>query len=70
MPDMLHATWWELFHHLWGNNKDNIYDKPSWLELQVYFEKLEHAIAQGSDENLKRIYIKNYDRRETERRRG
>jgi hypothetical protein len=32
---------WEIFHHLWGQSKDKIYDKPRWNELREKLAAIE-----------------------------
>ena len=41
---MLRGIWWEVFHALWGNNKDLIYDKQKWMEFQRLLDEIEQDI--------------------------
>jgi hypothetical protein len=63
----LRDKWYSLFHELWGLNKDGIYDKKKWVELQFELESLDaditertHSIAKSflnitAEELLKKI---------------
>ena len=54
---MLHAIWLEVFHALWGQNKDLIYDKKKWMELQRILDELEADLKILSTEALKAKYL-------------
>ena len=55
---MLRAVWQEIFHALWGNNIDLIYDKEKWLKLQTLLDGLEQDLKILSAEALKAKYLK------------
>ena len=53
---MLH-TIGQIFHDLWGCNKDLIYDKKKWIELQKQLEQLERDIKNLSPRQLQEKYV-------------
>ena len=55
---MLHAIWWEVFHALWGQNQDLIYDKKKWIELQKQLEEVEQDMQTLSKPELLQKYLK------------
>ena len=61
---MLHAIWWEVFHALWGQNKDLIYDKEKWVELQKQLEKVEQDMQTMSAQQLQEKYLMRLERHE------
>ena len=59
---MLHAIWWEVFHMLWGQNKELIYDKKKWLKLQKQLEEVEQDIQTMSAQQLQEKYLMQFDK--------
>ena len=55
---MLRAIWWEVFHALWGKNKDLIYDKEKWMDLQRQLEEVELDMQILSKPELLQKYLK------------
>ena len=55
---MLHEIWWEVFHALWGQNKDLIYDEKKWMELQRQLEEVEQDMQTLSRPELLQKYLK------------
>ena len=53
---MLH-TIGQIFHELWGCNKDLVYDKKKWMELQRQLEELEQDIKNLSSQQLQEKYV-------------
>ena len=54
---MLRAMWWEVFHSLWGKNKELVYDKEKWMELQRQLEELEADLQLLSMADLLQKYL-------------
>ncbi len=57
MKNMLRGMWWTVFHELWGVNKEGVYDKRKWMELQRQLEELEADLKILSTEALKEKYL-------------
>ena len=65
---MLH-TIGQIFHELWGCNKDLVYDKKKWMELQRQLEELEQDIKNLSLQQLQEKYVTRLTRNDTARER-
>ena len=56
-PIKKYAIYWVLFHELWGLNKNLMYNKQKWIELQRLLKELEHDIKSTTSGDLKERYL-------------